>query len=158
MGDTTWTVTLQPGGYAVVCDPHVGGLMRADVLGRAHDEAGGAAHEEADRRQDPAHPCLGVVLRDAYLLERRLATLNWNLASANLTGPATVAEVHLGLPGRTGEAVIPLCKACPATAKGTANMPASALPPVLNGRTYVLVETTKNPDGELRGQLSVIGE
>src|SRR5262245_20838603 len=27
-GDTAWTVNLTPGGYAFLCDPHVGGAMR----------------------------------------------------------------------------------------------------------------------------------
>src|SRR5262245_65839463 len=31
MGDTTWTVNLTPGGYAFVCDPHVGAGMRGTL-------------------------------------------------------------------------------------------------------------------------------
>src|SRR4051812_1160507 len=156
-GDTTWTVTFGPGGYAFLCDPHVGGVMHGtfSVVPMTHLAAPLTKKQVAGTT--PRTRGKGSFTATVTRSDTGSATLDWNLAFTGLTGPATAAHVHLGMPGRSGAIVIPLCTSCQSGAKGTADIPASALQALLTGRTYVNVHTKRNPGGEIRGQLYVQG-
>jgi plastocyanin len=156
-GDATWTVTFGPGGYAFVCDPHTGGLMRGTFQVVPTTKLAAPLNKKEIAGTTPRTRGKGSFTATLTRSASGGATLNWNLAFASLTGPATAAHVHLGMPGRAGSIAIPLCTACQSGAKGTAAVPASALQALLTGRTYVNVHTKKNPGGEIRGQLYVQG-
>jgi hypothetical protein len=84
-------------------------------------------------------------------------TLKWRLTFAHLTGPATAAHIHVGVKGKSGAVLVPLCGPCKSGASGTVKL---ANPVALSitskpGATYVNVHTAKNPGGEIRGQLTV---
>jgi plastocyanin len=154
--DTSWTVTLKPGGYAFVCDPHQAQGMR----GTFGVVAATRVAAPLDTRQvvGTATGRQGTGLMSGTI-ERSgdTATLRWQLTYSKLTGAAIAAHIHLGRPGRAGRILIPLCAPCRPGASGTTNVPAAALPLVLTGGTYVNVHTRRNPNGEIRGQLSVQG-
>jgi uncharacterized cupredoxin-like copper-binding protein len=80
-------------------------------------------------------------------------TLKWRLMFARLTGPATAAHIHLGVRGKSGAVVVPLCGPCRSGTSGTAKVTAATTKAMAGGKTYVNVHTKKNPNGEIRGQL-----
>jgi hypothetical protein len=154
--DTTWTVTLKPGGYAFVCDPHQAAGMRGtfSVLFATRVAApldtkqvvGGATAQRG------AGLLSGTIERTGST-----AKLHWQLTFSRLTGAALAAHIHLGRPGRAGRILVPLCSPCRSGASGDTDVSAAALPVLLAGGTYVNVHTKKNPNGEIRGQLSIQG-
>jgi plastocyanin len=81
--------------------------------------------------------------------------LKWRLTFAHLTGRATAAHIHVGVKGKSGPVLIPLCAPCKSGASGSANVPRVAQVSLTKkGATYVNVHTAKNPAGEIRGQLA----
>jgi plastocyanin len=80
--------------------------------------------------------------------------LKWRLTFAHLTGRATAAHIHVGVKGKSGAVLVPLCAPCKTGATGTAKVPRPAqFGLTKKGATYVNVHTVKNPAGEIRGQL-----
>jgi hypothetical protein len=80
--------------------------------------------------------------------------LTWTLKFSHLTGPATAAHIHLGAMGVSGNVVVPLCTPCKSPVKGTAKLTKALLKDLKTHKLYVNVHTAKNPNGEIRGQLS----
>ena len=81
-------------------------------------------------------------------------TLKWKLTFAKLSGPATQAHIHMGVRGKSGPVLIPLCAPCHSGITGTTTLTAANKRLMLKGRTYVNVHTAKNPQGEIRGQIT----
>jgi hypothetical protein len=85
------------------------------------------------------------------------STLKWKLTYAGLTGPATAAHIHMAAKGKSGNVVVPLCggtPACKSGLRGTATLTAAEKTAFKKHLLYVNVHTAKNPNGEIRGQLS----
>ena len=82
--------------------------------------------------------------------------LVWKLTFAKLTGPALAAHIHMGKAGKAGNVVVPLCAGskCKSGVHGTATLTPAVLKAVKNGGAYVNVHTAKNPNGEIRGQIT----
>jgi CHRD domain len=82
--------------------------------------------------------------------------LVWKLTFAHLSGPAMAAHIHLGKTGKAGNVVVPLCAGakCKSGVHGSATLTAAVLKALTTGGTYVNVHTAKNPNGEIRGQIS----
>jgi hypothetical protein len=80
--------------------------------------------------------------------------LKWRLTFAKLTGSATAAHIHLGRKGTSGNVLIPLCAPCKSPVSGTATIGAAVMKDFKKHLLYVNVHTTKNPGGEIRGQLA----
>lgn len=155
--ETTWTVTLKPGGYAFVCDPHQAGGMRGTfaVVAPTRLSAALDARQIVGRTTGKRGTGLftGTLRRGATD-----GTLEWQLTFRRLTSGAVAAHIHASRPGRSGGILIPLCGPCSTGgASGTATVPAVAMQALLSGATYVNVHTKKNPKGEIRGQLTVQG-
>ncbi len=81
------------------------------------------------------------------------AVLVWRLTFSRLTGKAFAAHIHSGARGKAGPVIVTLCTPCRTGARGRVTVNASVLGALQSGRTYVNVHTTKNPAGEIRGQL-----
>lgn len=86
-------------------------------------------------------------------------TITWTLTYKNLSGPAMAAHIHTGARGVNGGVLIGLCgtsttPACTSGMHGTATATADQLKSIMAGKTYVNVHTTKNPNGEIRGQIT----
>jgi hypothetical protein len=85
-------------------------------------------------------------------------TLKWKLTYAKLTGPATAAHIHMAAKGKSGNVIIPLCGAtpvCKSGLTGKASLTAAEKTAFKKHLLYVNVHTAKNPNGEIRGQLTV---
>jgi len=81
--------------------------------------------------------------------------LKWTLTFTKLTGPVTAAHIHLGARGKNGMALVALCGPCKSPISGTANSVTddeAAL--MLKAGAYVNVHTDKNPEGEIRGEIT----
>lgn len=82
--------------------------------------------------------------------------LTWRLTFRRLTSAPAGAHIHLGRPGRTGPVAVALCgTVCRSPVSGRTVLTAAQLRAVTSGGAYVNVHTTKNPGGEIRGQISV---
>jgi CHRD domain len=90
---------------------------------------------------------------------RFTATLNgtaltWRLTFKQLSGPATAAHIHTGARGTSGAVLVPLCGPCSSPASGSATLTSTQINSLNAGKLYVNVHTSKNPNGEIRGQIS----
>lgn len=80
--------------------------------------------------------------------------LSWTLVFGKLSGKAQAAHIHLGRAGKAGGVVVPLCGPCKSGVSGTATLTSAQQGAILGGGTYVNVHTAKNPNGEIRGQIT----
>jgi hypothetical protein len=85
-------------------------------------------------------------------------TLAWRLTFHALTGRAIAAHVHIGKPGTAGPIAVPLCGPCRSGQRGSAKVNKRTVTALLGGSAYVNVHTTKNPAGEIRGQVREGGQ
>lgn len=82
--------------------------------------------------------------------------LKWKLTFARLTGPATAAHIHMAAKGKSGNVVVALCPPkCKTGLTGTATLTAALMKAFSKHLLYVNVHTAKNPNGEIRGQLTI---
>lgn len=84
------------------------------------------------------------------------ASLKWRLTFSRLTGRAAAAHIHIGRRGVAGPVIVPLCAPCASGATGRATTSATALAALESGRAYVNVHTSRNPAGEIRGQIPAV--
>ena len=83
------------------------------------------------------------------------STLHWKLTFAKLTGPATMAHIHMAAAGKPGGVVVTLCAvSCASGTTGTATISPALKTAFRKHLLYVNVHTAKNPNGEIRGQLA----
>ncbi len=82
--------------------------------------------------------------------------LVWVLVFSGLSGPASAAHIHMGKAGKAGNVVVPLCAGakCKSGTHGTATLTPAVLKALTSHGTYVNVHTAKNPNGEIRGQVT----
>ena len=83
--------------------------------------------------------------------------LTWKLSFSGLTGAGTAAHIHMGKRGVAGNVIVPLCAPCKSGGTGKAKISKSVIAALEGGKAYVNVHTTKNPAGEIRGQVKVTG-
>jgi hypothetical protein len=82
-------------------------------------------------------------------------TLKWTLTFAHLSGPATAAHIHSGVRGKAGSVAVALCGPCISPASGTVpGVTQAQLTDMLAGKDYANVHTDRNPNGEIRGQIT----
>jgi hypothetical protein len=80
--------------------------------------------------------------------------LKWTLTFSKLSGPASAAHIHMGAMGKAGNVVVPLCGPCKSPASGTATLTSAVIAAAGKHQLYVNVHTVKNPNGEIRGQVT----
>jgi len=83
-------------------------------------------------------------------------SISWRLTFSKLTGRATAAHIHTGVPGRSGPVAVPLCGPCRSGVRKTATLQSSVLAALEAGRAYVNIHTARNPAGEIRGQIRAV--
>lgn len=81
-------------------------------------------------------------------------TLKWTLTFKSLSGSATAAHIHTARKGVAGPVTVPLCAPCASPVSGSSMLTADQMRDLLAGKQYVNVHTTKNPGGEIRGQIT----
>ena len=82
--------------------------------------------------------------------------ITWRLTFGKLSSKSIAAHIHSGARGKPGPVIVSLCAPCRSGAHGKANVTASVLDALESGKTYVNVHTTKNPAGEIRGQIPAV--
>ena len=80
-------------------------------------------------------------------------SLKWKLTYRKLTGAATAAHIHLAKRGVAGAVAVSLCGPCMSGVHGKTKVSAKVARALKARGAYVNVHTTKNPDGEIRGQI-----
>jgi hypothetical protein len=80
--------------------------------------------------------------------------LKFTLTFSGLTGPATMAHIHLGAQGKSGPILVTLCTPCTSPVSKTVTANAAVQKDYAKHLLYVNVHTAKNPNGEIRGQLN----
>ncbi len=161
VGDKTVTLGL-PDGIKVnyVCDAHavmhgaftVGSVAATPAPKATHLRATLNARQEVPKQSVKAPAAAG-----SFTGTLTGTKLTWSLVFRKLTGPASVAHIHLGRPGKAGPVAVLLCGPCTSGAKGTATLTSAQVKAVVGGGTYVNVHTAKNPNGEIRGQIRKTG-
>jgi hypothetical protein len=81
-------------------------------------------------------------------------TLTWKLTFSMLSGKATAAHIHLGAMGKAGNVLVALCAPCKSGMTGKAKVTSAVIKDLGKHLLYVNVHTAKNPNGEIRGQVS----
>jgi hypothetical protein len=84
-------------------------------------------------------------------------TVTWRLTYAHLSGAGFAAHIHKGAVGKPGPVIVSLCGPCHSGQTGTAHVTDTVAKAIEHGGTYVNVHTKKNPNGEIRGQVTVTG-
>ena len=79
--------------------------------------------------------------------------LSFKLTFSKLSGPATGAHIGYGKKGRPGNISLALCAPCPNPTVNIAVINPSLVQAFRNHLLFVEVDTKKNPNGEIRGQL-----
>lgn len=82
------------------------------------------------------------------------ATLTWKLSFTHLSGPATASHIHSGAKGVNGSILVLLCTPCASPVTGTSTLTSAEIDAMKTRKTYVNVHTTRNPSGEIRGQIT----
>jgi hypothetical protein len=81
-------------------------------------------------------------------------TLDYTITPANLSGAVVAAHLHTGNPGATG----PVAQALDNTLSGSlTSLTEQQVSDLYDGKLYVNVHTAVNPDGEIRGQVTIAG-
>jgi hypothetical protein len=80
-------------------------------------------------------------------------SLTWKLTFTHLSGPGQAAHIHLAKRGKAGPVAVPLCGPCRSGVHGKTTVPAKVARALKTGGAYVNVHTTKNANGEIRGQI-----
>ena len=84
-------------------------------------------------------------------------TLTWTLSFTHLSGPAAAAHIHGPAARHVAAGVlVGLCGPCTSPASGTATLTQAQIDQLNAGKTYVNVHTSKNPNGEIRGQINPV--
>jgi hypothetical protein len=79
----------------------------------------------------------------------------WTIVFFDLTGPAASADLHVGPSDSAGGELFPLCRPCKTGQSGSTNLTRRGIRLIESGRLYVVVRTTTNPRGEIRGRLLI---
>lgn len=80
-------------------------------------------------------------------------TLKFKLTFDKLSGPVTGAHIGYGKKGKPGNVSVALCAPCPNPTVNTTGINPSLISAFKDGLLYVELDTKKNPNGEVRGQL-----
>jgi len=83
--------------------------------------------------------------------------IKWSLVILRRESPVIAARIQHGRPGHNGPVLATLCHSCRRPAGGTFHVNRSTAATILQGRTYINVETQSHPNGEIRGALHFNG-
>lgn len=82
--------------------------------------------------------------------------LSWTVTYAGLTGPASAGHFHgPAASGTNAGVVLPLSGDLQSPIKGMATLNAAQTNDLMAGKWYMNLHTSANPNGEIRGQVSV---
>lgn len=89
-------------------------------------------------------------------LDKPSSVLTWTITYSDLTGPATAAHFHgPAALGVNAPPVLPLSGVLNSPIKGTATLTPAQASDLTSGNWYLNVHTAANPEGEIRGQVTI---
>jgi len=88
----------------------------------------------------------------------KTVTFTWKLTFHGLSGKAIAAHVHLGKKGVAGGVAVSLCGPCTSGQTGKTTITSKVEDALETGKAYVNVHTAKNQNGEIRGQVVLVGK
>ena len=106
------------------------------------------------KQEVPAQVVKNTKAKGTFTGKLVTSKLTWKLTFSGLTGKATAAHIHMGKAGKAGNVVVALCAPCRSGAHGSTKVSAAVKKALANHKAYVNVHTAKNPNGEIRGQIS----
>ena len=90
--------------------------------------------------------------------DSRTHILTWRLSWVRVSDPTTGASIHYGRAGVNGRTALTLCKSCHSPIAGHTKLaPGLAhaiLQPPGQGLAYVRIDSERNPQGEIRGEIA----
>ncbi len=89
-------------------------------------------------------------------LDTDTKVLSYNIAYADLTGPASAAHFHLGAPGAAGPPTLPITGDLASPIIGKATLTDAQIADLRAGKWYVNIHTNANKGGEIRGQVKLL--
>jgi hypothetical protein len=111
----------------------------------------------AGAQETPKNKSKGTGTFTATVVEKgHSKTMTWKLTYKGLTGRALAAHVHLAKRGVEGPVAVPLCGPCKSGAHGKTKVTEKIVSALEHHKAYANVHTKKYPNGEIRGQISVI--
>jgi hypothetical protein len=85
------------------------------------------------------------------------SSFTWKLTSGHLSGVAVHAGIYFGKTAKPSQLAMLLCNKCSRTAQGYYRGSYVAgrrfVRAILHGRAYLVVQTKRNPRGEIRGRI-----
>jgi hypothetical protein len=85
------------------------------------------------------------------------SSFTWKLTSSHLSGAAVHAGIYFGRTAKASELAMLLCNYCSPTAQGYYHGSYVAgrrfVRAILRGRAYVVIQTKRDPRGEIRGRI-----
>jgi hypothetical protein len=89
-------------------------------------------------------------------LNKQTNVLNWTVTYSGLSGPAMAGHFHgPAMAGENAGVAVPLTGNLASPITGTAILTAAQAAELIAGKWYVNLHTAANPDGEIRGQVTV---
>ena len=89
-------------------------------------------------------------------LNSKRTSLSWKVTYSGLSGPVTGAHFHgPAMAGENAGVAIPLSGALKSPITGNTKVTAAQAAELLAGKWYVNLHTAANPNGEIRGQVSM---
>ena len=90
-------------------------------------------------------------------LNKQTRVMTWTVTFSGLSGPATAAHFHgPAMAGENAGVILPLSGALASPMTGAATLTAEQAADLIAGKWYVNLHTAANPNGEIRGQLTVL--
>jgi len=90
-------------------------------------------------------------------LSGKSSSLSWRLTFGHLSGAARRAGIYFGRSAKPSQLALLLCSDCSSGAssyyRGSYVASRRFVRAVLRGRAYVVIETRRNPKGEVRGRI-----
>jgi len=80
--------------------------------------------------------------------------ITWKLTYKGTSGPVMAAHIHMAKVGKAGNVIVPLCGPCHSGQTGVGHATATQVKAIESHGTYVNLHTAKNPNGEIRGQVT----
>lgn len=89
-------------------------------------------------------------------LNEATQVLSWTVTYSDLSGPLTAAHFHgPAMVGENAGAVVPITGDLASPMTGEKTLTAPQMTDLTTGKWYVNLHTAANPDGEIRGQVTI---
>ena len=130
------------------------GLVACNIM-PSMSNAGELSALLSGRQEVPPVKGSGAGTLDAQY-NKRTGELSWTINYGELSGPVTAAHFHgPANPGQNAGVAVPMLGVLASPIKGLAKLTPAQADELLAGKWYVNLHTATNPNGEIRGQVSV---